>query len=72
MSLIHNLVKNTPRERKHDKDSNDEGDNSSPDEAIGSEKRGVKRLARSAVDIQRLKLEKLMKNPVSRTNYLHF
>lgn len=67
MSLIHNLVKNPQKDRRTNKGPNDEEDNSSADEATGSERSGVKRLARTAVDIQRLKLEKLMKNPVSET-----
>lgn len=53
MSLIKNLVKEP--ERKDDKSDNDSDGDKKPRPII-----------KSALDLQRLKLEKLMKNPVSR------
>lgn len=52
MSLIKNLVKEP--ERKDSKSDNDSDGEKKP-----------KPMIKSAIDLQRLKLEKLMKNPVS-------
>lgn len=54
MSLIKNLIKEPETKSKSKKDS----ENSSDDE------KKVRPVIKSAIDLQRLKLEKLMKNPV--------
>jgi len=61
MSLIKNLVKETenkPRKKKKNGDS-DGSDTEEKEKPLGP-------FIKSATDLQRLKLEKLMKNPVSR------
>ncbi|KAH8405147.1 hypothetical protein KR222_005436 [Zaprionus bogoriensis] len=63
MSLIKNLVKETenkPRKKKKD------GDKGSGDSDGEEKPKPVGPYIKSATDLQRLKLEKLMKNPVSR------
>lgn len=66
MSLIKNLVKeseeNRPRKKKKNGDSED-SDNDEKPKPVGP-------YIKSATDLQRLKLEKLMKNPVRFINIL--
>jgi len=61
MSLIKNLVKETENKpRKKKKNGESDGSDS------GEKEKPVGPFLKSATDLQRLKLEKLMKNPVSR------
>lgn len=66
MSLIKNLVKETKNKPRRKKKDGDKGSG----ESDGEDKaKPVGPYIKSATELQRLKLEKLMKNPVSQHTY---